>query len=64
MAVIFLPDAKEDLLSLQEYRLDKWGEAEWLKAEDEIFGKLSQVDAKNYPGTVVKELVSVGIFEY
>jgi len=64
MAVIILPDAQDDLLSLQEYMLDQWGEVEWLKAEDEIFEKLKQVDAGNYPGTAVKELTSVGIFEY
>jgi toxin ParE1/3/4 len=64
MAVIILPDALDDLLSLQEYMLDKWGEGEWLKAEDEIFEKLEKVDADSYPGTAVKELASVGIFEY
>jgi len=31
-----------------------WGEADWLKAEDEIFDKL----------VLVQELASVGIFEY
>jgi hypothetical protein len=36
MAVIILPDAQADLLSLQDYMLDKWGEVAWLKAEDEI----------------------------
>ena len=64
MAVIILPDAQEDLLSLQEYMLDKWGEIEWLKAEDEIFEKLQQVNAEGYPGTAIKELASVGIFKY
>lgn len=64
MAVIILPDAQDDLLSLQGYMLDQWGEVEWLKAEDEIFEKLQQVDAGNYAGTAVKELTSVGIFEY
>jgi toxin ParE1/3/4 len=64
MAVIILPDAQEDLLSLQEYMLDKWGETSWLKAEDEIFNKLEQLDAGSYPGTTVKELASVGIFDY
>jgi plasmid stabilization system protein ParE len=44
MAVIVLPDAQEDLISLQEYMLNKWGEADWLKAEDEIFDKLVLVD--------------------
>lgn len=64
MAVIILPDAQNDLLSLQECMLDQWGEVEWLKAENEIFEKLKQVNARNYPGTAVKELTSVGIFEY
>ena len=64
MAVVILPDAQDDLLSLQEYMLDQWGEIEWLKAEDEIFEKLQQVDAGNYPGTSVKELTTVGIFEF
>ncbi len=64
MAVIILPDAQEDLLSLQEYMLDKWGEIEWLKAEDEIFLKLQQADAGSFPGSPIKELASVGIFEY
>jgi toxin ParE1/3/4 len=64
MAVIILPDAQEDLLSLQEYMLDKWGEIAWLKAEDEIFEKLEKVDAGSYPGTAIKELALVGIFEY
>ena len=64
MAVIILPDAQDDLLSLQTYMLDRWSETEWLKAEDEIFEKLQQVDAGNYPGTAVKELASVGIFDY
>jgi toxin ParE1/3/4 len=64
MAIIILPDAQEDLLSLQEYMLDKWGEVEWLKAEDEIFGKLEKIDAESFPGTTVKELASVGIFDY
>lgn len=64
MAVIILPDAQDDLLSLQGYMLDQWDEVEWLKAEDEIFEKLKQVDAGSQPGTAVKELTSVGIFEY
>ena len=64
MAVIILPDAQEDLLYLQDYMLDQWGEIEWLKADDEIFEKLQLVDTGNYPGTAVKELATVGIFEY
>ena len=64
MAVIVLPDAQADLLSLQDYMLDKWGEAAWLKAEDEIFEKLEKVDAGIFNGTTVQELASVGIVDY
>lgn len=64
MAVIILPDAQQDLLLLQDYMLDKWGEDKWSSAEDEIFAKLDQVNNGSYPGTVVKELAAVGIFEY
>ena len=34
MAVIILPDAQEDLLLLQEYMLERWSKADWLKVED------------------------------
>jgi len=44
MAVIILPDAQQDLLSLQEYMLDHWSETDWLNAENEIFEKLALVD--------------------
>jgi toxin ParE1/3/4 len=64
MAVIILPDAQEDLLSLQEYMLDKWSEADWLKAEDEIFEKLVLVDTGFLTRAYVQELAEVGIFEY
>lgn len=64
MAVIILPDAQHDLLSLQEYMLDKWSEADWLKAEDEIFEKLALVDTGFLTGAPVQELAAVGIFEY
>jgi plasmid stabilization system protein ParE len=64
MAVIILPDAQDDLLVLQEYMLDKWGEASWLKAEDEIFDKLANVDSDRFKGTPVQELASVGILDY
>jgi toxin ParE1/3/4 len=64
VAVIVLPDAQDDLLSLQEYMLDKWSEADWLKAEDEIFGKLATVDTGLLEGTPVQELAYVGIVEY
>ena len=64
MAVIVLPDALQDLLSLQEYMLDKWSEAEWLHAEDEVFEKLALVDSGLLAGATVLELASVGIFDY
>jgi plasmid stabilization system protein ParE len=64
MAVVILPDAQEDLLSLQEYMLDKWSEADWLQAEDEIFEKLALVDTGFLEGASVQELATVGIFEY
>lgn len=64
MAVIILPNALDDLLWLQEYMLDKWGEASWLKAEDEIFDKLAKVDAGLFNGTPVQSLASVGILDY
>jgi len=64
MAVVILPDAQADLLSMQDHMLAKWGEAAWLKAEDEIFDKLSQVDAGLFNGTPVQELASVGIMDY
>jgi plasmid stabilization system protein ParE len=64
MAVFVLPDAQADLLSLQEYMLDKWGESAWLKAEDEIFEKLEKVDSGIFTGTPVQELASVGILDY
>ena len=64
MAVVILPDAQDDLLLLQEYMLDRWGEIAWLKDEDELFEKLKQVDAGIYPGTAVKELTTVGITEF
>ena len=64
MAVIVLPDAQADLLSLQDYMLDKWGEVAWLKAEDEIFEKLEKVDSGIFNGTPVQELALVGILDY
>ena len=64
MAVVILPDAQEDLISLQEYMLNKWSEADWLKAEDEIFDKLVLIDTSFLIGAPVQELASVGIFEY
>ena len=64
MAVIILPDAQADLLSLQDYMLDKWGEVAWLKAEDEVFEKLEKVVSGIFSGTPVQELALVGILDY
>jgi plasmid stabilization system protein ParE len=64
VAIIILPDAQEDLLSLQEYMLGKWSETNWLNAEDEIFEKLALVDKGFLSGAPVQELASVGILEY
>ena len=64
MAIFILPDAQEDLLSLQEYMLDEWSESDWLKAEDEIFEKLALVETGFLIGASVQELDSVGILEY
>jgi toxin ParE1/3/4 len=64
MAIFILPDAQEDLLSLQEYMLDEWSESDWLKAEDEIFEKLALIETGFLTGASVQELASVGILEY
>ena len=64
MAVITLPDAQEDLLSLQEYMLDKCDVTTWLKAKDEIFEKMESVAAGVSHGRPGPELASVGIFNY
>jgi plasmid stabilization system protein ParE len=64
MAITILPDAQDDLLSLQEYMLDQWTQADWLKAEDEIFEKLKLVDTGFLTGAPVPELASVGVFAY
>jgi len=64
MALIIFPDAQEDLLSLQEYMLNTWSEADWLKAEDDIFEKLALVDTVFLTGAPVQEQASVDIFDY
>jgi hypothetical protein len=53
MATIILPDALEDLLSLQAYILNKWCETDWLNAENEIFEKLALVDTGFLTGASV-----------
>jgi plasmid stabilization system protein ParE len=64
MAIIILPDAQDDLLALQEYMLNKWSEASWLTAEDEIFDKLEKVGSGLFNGTPVQELAAVGMVDY
>ena len=64
MAIVILPDAQEDLLSLQDYMLNKWSETDWLHPEDEIFEKLALIDNGFLTGAPVQELSSVGIFDY
>lgn len=64
MAVFILPDAQEDLLSLQAYMLSQWSEADWLKAEDDIYDKLDLVNSGFLSGAPVQELATVGIFDY
>ena len=44
--------------------LDKCSDADWLKAEDEIFEKLAIVDTGFLSGAPVQELASVGIVDY
>ena len=64
MAIIILPDAQEDLLSLQDYMLDKWGESAWIIAEDEIFEKLRLIETGILDGSPIPELAAVGITIY
>ena len=64
MTITILPGALDDLLALQEYMLDKWSEADWLVAEEEIFGKLALVENGFLTGAAIPELASVGIFDY
>lgn len=64
MAVFILPDAQDDLLSLQEYMLDRWSEGDWLRAEDEIFEQLDRVNSGLLGGAAVRELAGVGITDY
>ena len=64
MAIVILPNAQDDLLSLQDYMLGKWSENDWLKAENEIFEKLELGDTGFLTGTPIQELAVVGNFEY
>jgi plasmid stabilization system protein ParE len=64
MSIVFLPDALDDLLALQDYMLDRWTLALWLKAEDEIFAKLTEVESGFLSGTSVPAFVAVGISSY
>jgi hypothetical protein len=64
MAVIILPDAQAQLLSLQDYMLKSWSQSDWLKAEDEIFEKLEKIDSGQFNGSVIHELASVGIQDF
>jgi len=64
MSIVILPDARDDLLSLQSYMLERWNEPIWLKAEDEIFQKLAELDSGFLSGTVVQAFADVCIFDY
>jgi plasmid stabilization system protein ParE len=64
MSIVILPDARDDLLSLQGYMLERWNKTLWLKAEDEIFQKLAELDSGFLSGTVVQAFAEVGIFDY
>ncbi len=64
MAIVILPDAQDDLLALQEYMLDQWGEPAWVAAEEEIFAKLADVDKGLLTGAVLDEFATVGIHDY
>jgi toxin ParE1/3/4 len=63
MAIIILPDAQEDLLSFQEYRLDKWSEIDWMNAEAEIFDNLALLESGILTAAPIRELASVGVFD-
>ena len=64
MSIVILPDAQQDLLSLQDYMLARWTAELWLKAEDEIFAKLADLDSGLINGPPVAELASVGIRDH
>lgn len=64
MAVIILPDAQDDLLSLQAYLQARCAPEVWLQAEDDIFAKLSDVDSSLLAGPPVPLLADVGVHDY
>lgn len=64
MSIVILPDAQQDLLALQDYMLDRWTTDLWLKAEDEIFAKLMDLDTGLINGAPLTELAAVGIRDY
>lgn len=64
MAIIILPDAQADLLTLQDYMLEKWGEAAWEIAENEIFEKLAMIESGILDGIPIVELAAVGMADY
>jgi toxin ParE1/3/4 len=64
MSIVLLPAAMDDLLSLQDYMLDRWTPELWIKAEDEIFKKLADLDSGLIQGAPVPELSAVGIRDY
>lgn len=64
MAIIVLPDAQQDLLALQDYMLDQWGESAWEGAENEIFEQLRRVESGILDGTPIAELAAIGLTNY
>ncbi|WP_449370700.1 type II toxin-antitoxin system RelE/ParE family toxin [Thiomonas sp.] len=64
MAIIILPDAQADLLALQDYMLEKWGEAAWEIAENEIFEKLAKIESGVLNGTPIQQLAAIGMTDY
>ena len=64
MSIVILPDAQHDLLTLQDYMLERWTPELWLKAEDEIFSKLADIDSGLLSGAPVPELAAIGIRDY
>lgn len=61
MSIFIQPDAQHDLQAAQDNMLDRWTTDLWLKAEDEIFAKLTDLDTGQINGAPVTELAAVGI---